>query len=79
MTVHRVEWDTCFAENEKLSTGEKTRWTADSQRWFPQAISCPDDQDETESFRDLMKTLDQLGDVLRSSKVEDLMGGMSIG
>lgn len=78
MTVHRVEWDTCFAENEKLGIGEKTGWTAHSQRWFPQAIRCPDDQDEEESFRDLMKALDKLGDVLRSRKVEDLMSGMSI-
>lgn len=79
VTVHSVEWDTTFAENEQLGIGQKTAWGDDSRRWFPKAISNVDDEDERLSFYGLLAKLQEVGTLLRSAKVEDLMGGMSIG
>lgn len=68
-----------FAENEQLGIGEKTGWGGGAKRWFPKALTTVDDENEGRSFSSLIVKLNELGDVLRAAKVEDLMGGMSVG
>lgn len=69
-----------FAENERLSVGEKASWDADSERWFPNILKDPEEADKGRYFSKLVAKLNELGGVLRSgAKVEDLLGGMSIG
>lgn len=80
VSVHRVEWDAAFAENERLSVGHKASWAAGSERWFPKGWSDPDEADTSRYFANMVGTLNKLGALLRhGGKVEDLLGGMTIG
>ena len=79
ISVYRGDWDHSFAQNEQMKIGEKVAWAANGERWFPKAFQGPDGQGVEDNFSDLMAGLNQLGDVLRSAKVEDVMEGMTIG
>ena len=80
MSVHRAEWDAWFAENELLGVGSKASWSTESDRWFPKGWSDPDEPDSGRYLSNVVGTLNKLGTLLREGvKVEDLMGGMSVG
>lgn len=75
-----MEWDTLFAENEQLRVGQKASWSSESERWFPKSWDGEEEADASRYFSDMVARLDKLGDLLRSgARVEDLLGGMSVG
>lgn len=78
--VYRTDWDTAFAENERLPAGTKASWDLDSEHWFPKELSGSEEADPSRYFSSVMRTLDDLCGVLREAgKVEDLLGGMTVG
>jgi len=91
LNVFRADWDTNFAQNERLEIGAMVVWSDDVESWFPQDLnangstSTNDDEkpDAEVGWKQLMEKLVRIEALVQganpSNSVEDLLGGMTIG
>lgn len=66
LSVFRVEWDTMFTKNARLTIGASADWTDEMENWFPQDW-VPDDDDEgkQDGFGQLLRKLAKIEKLVR--------------
>ena len=79
LNVYRTEWDSKFAQNARLKIGEGGNWPLDVDSWFPEDPQSPQPDSQGAGFAHLMENLKRVGRVIEPAKIQDLMGGMTIG
>lgn len=78
LEVFHNDWDQMFTRNERLDVGMSADWEDDVKRWFPEDIGSGSD-DPNLGFQQLMRKLEEIKRLVRGAKLEDLMGGMTVG
>ena len=78
LSLHRNQWDTWFAHNERLPIGEKAVWPHEEDDWFPKDYATASENDQS-GFAQLMKKLERFKGLIIGEEEEDLSGGMQVG
>jgi hypothetical protein len=77
LSVHRTQWDTWFAKNERLPIGEKADLSHEEDVWFPPEYS--PDGEKLPGFAQMMEKLKRIKAMVMETDEDDLMDGMKIG
>ena len=77
LSFYRIEWDTMFAQNERLPIGERTDWSEEEAVWFPKDYA--DEDTDVQGFAGMMSKLKRIQNLVKDAADEDLIGGMRVG
>ena len=71
LNVFRIEWDTMFTKNARLTIGASADWGDDMENWFPQDWVADEDHDgKQDGFAQLMRKLGKVEKLVREPVVE---------
>lgn len=79
VSIYRKDWDAKFSGNASLKIGERADWPDNIDSWFPEDPQRSQPDMGQEGFSHLLKNLKRVEQVISEARVEDLIGGMTIG
>lgn len=72
LNVFRIEWDTMFTKNARLTIGASADWDDSMENWFPQEwVHDSDDDGKQDGFAQLMRKLERVEKLVRDPLMDD--------
>lgn len=78
LSLHRIQWDFMFTENERLPVGKRADWSHDEDVWFPNDIYNAGETKQ-KGFEQMMEKLNRIASLVTAGEKDNLLSGMQVG